>query len=137
MVSRREPRFGNPVAIENPVLSSCADALAGGDDAAEVEGVAAVDELIGGLAGLVTVLAQELDGIGQRKLFAAKTIDEAAAANFSACFEATVAAQQVAPWREVLFLFEEFAKDDAVAVKQCPGDMLQPGLWINGVLRLG
>ena len=63
-------------------------------------------------------LAQALDRLGQRELFAAHAGDEAAAADLAARFEPAVDARQLAPRRGVRLAREQAAEDDAVAAEE-------------------
>ena len=64
--------------------------------------------------------AQRIHRHRQRKLFAEEAVDEAAAANFAAIFEAAEGDQQLTPLGQVGFARKHFAEHDAVALQQHP-----------------
>src|SRR5262249_56747465 len=73
-------------------------------------------------------LADALDRLGQRELFAGHGGDEAAAADLAARLEATVDARELAPGRRVRFTREQPAEDDPVAPHQRAGFELDSSL---------
>src|ERR1035438_9751526 len=75
------------VAVADFAAGDCGNALAGEDDAGEVERVGGGDgDLVGG--GVVAGGMERCDGFGQGELLAAEACDEAAAADLAAGFEA-------------------------------------------------
>ena len=65
-------------------------------------------------------LAQAIDGVGERELFAGHAGDESSAANLAAGLEAAVHARQLTPRRGVRLARQHAPEDDAVAAQQRP-----------------
>ena len=72
------------------------------------------------VGGRAADLAQPLDRVRQRELFAGHAGDEPSAANLAARFEAAIDARQLAPRRAFGFAREQPAEHDAVAPQQRP-----------------
>ncbi len=108
------------VAVANLLAGDGGDALAGDDDADEVDGVGgSYGDDVGGV--VVTCSAYGFYGLGKSELLAAEAGDEAAATDFSAGFETTEDAEEIAPFRGVRLANEEVAEEDAVTGEEHSG----------------
>jgi len=100
------------------------DAVAGDEDAAEVEGIGGGDgdgRLRGARRVLIAGGAELVDDFREGELLAEGAGDEAAATDFSAGFEAAKDGGEVAPLGGVGFAGEEFAEEDAVTAEEDAG----------------
>ena len=114
------------VPVQNALARLRCDALAGRDDAGKIQRVCAADryQLFGILP--VTCFAHQADRLGQREVFAGKTLHETASPDFTPCLEPAEGIQQVAPWRQAVFSFEQPSEHDTVTGQQCTCDMFDP-----------
>jgi hypothetical protein len=108
------------VAVADFATGDGRDALAGKNDADEVERVGSGD---GDLLSrrLIAGRVQGCDGFGEGKLLTSEAGDEAAAADLAAGFEAAEDVEEVAPPGGVGFAGEEVAEEDAVAGEELAG----------------
>lgn len=100
------------------------DAVAGDQDAGEVEGVGGgyiYGELVGSGGVLGAGFAEGVDGFGEGILLAEGAGDEAATADLAAGFEATEDGEEIAPFGGVGLAGEELAEEHAVAAEEDAG----------------
>ena len=120
------------VAVEDLFAGDGGDAVAGDDDAGEVDGVGGGYGDDGG-AVAVTGGAEGVDGFGEGVLFAAEAGDEAAAADLAAGFEAAEDVEEIAPLGGVGLAGEEIAEEDAVAGEEKAGEGFEGGVGAAGL----
>ena len=121
------------VAIENLSAGNCGDAVAGDEDADEIERVGGGDgDGDGAVAG--SGGSEGIDGFRKRELFAAEAGDEATATKYAASFETAENAEEVAPAGSVGLAGEEIAEEDTVTGEQNVGGGLKGGVGAVGLL---
>ena len=111
------------------------NAVAGNEDAGEVEGVGGGDGdgcVVGARGELFAGGAEAFYGFGQAVLLAEGSGDEAAAADFAAGFEAAEDGDEVAPFGGVGLAGEELAEEDAVAAEEDAGVGVEGGFVLSG-----
>src|ERR1700687_3958746 len=101
------------VAVDDLLARDGWDAVAGDDDACEIDGIGGGYGDDGG-ALAVAGGAERLAGRRKGELLAAEAGDEAAAADLAAGFEAAKDAEEIAPAGGVGLAGEDVAEDDAV-----------------------
>jgi len=119
------------VAVADFAAGDGGDAVAGEDDADEVERVGGgYGDEVGGFAGAGR--AERLDCFGEGELLAAEAGDEATATNFAAGFETAEDVEKLAPFWGVGFAGEEVAEEDPVAGQELAGEGFEGGVGLAG-----
>src|SRR6266508_2407398 len=103
------------VAVGDDLVGERGDAASRGEDAHEVERVAAVDVYCLAGLGSPTDGPQALDRLGERELFADEARHEAAAPDLAPGFEPAVDAEQHPPRRRLPFASQQVTEPHAVA----------------------
>ena len=120
------------VAIDDLFAGDGWDAVAGDDDADEVDWVGGGKGDDGGtVAGAGG--AEGFDSFEEGVLLAAEAGEEAAATDFAAGFEAAQDVEEVAPFGGVGFTGEEVAKEDAVTGEEHFGGGFEGGVGAAGL----
>ena len=120
------------VAVEDLFSGDGGDAVAGDDDAGEVDGVGCGYGDDGGAVAVASG-AEGVDGFGEGVLFAAEAGEEAAATDFAAGFETAEDVEEVAPTGGVGLAGEEVAEEDAVAGEELAGEGFEGGVGAAGL----
>jgi hypothetical protein len=106
------------IAVDDSLAGDSGDAVTGNDNSGEVDWVGGGYGDRGGALAAAGG-AEGLDCMRECELLAAKTGDEAAAANLATGFEAAKDAKKVAPTRCVGLADEKIADEDTVAAEEC------------------
>ena len=120
------------VAVEDLFAGDGGEAVAGDDDAGEVDGVGRCHWDDGG-AVAVAGGAEGVDGFGEGVLLAAEAGDETTAADLAASFETAEDVEEVAPAGGVGLAGEEIAEEDAVAGEENAGGGFEGGIGTAGL----
>ena len=136
--------YGDAVLEADGAAGDGGDAVAGDEDAGEVQRIGGSDDdrgfrCAGGMLG--SGLAEGVCGFGEGVLLAEGAGDEAAAANLAAGFETAEDGEEVAPLGGVGFAGEEFAEEDTVAAEEDAGVGVERGVGLfgggDGAMALG
>ncbi len=122
------------VAVEDLFAGDGGDAVAGDDDAGEVDGVGGGYGDDGGAVAAAGG-AEGFDGFGEGVLLAAEAGDEAAAADLAAGFEAAEDAEEIAPFGGVGFAGEEVAEEDCRSGRGACGRRIRGRRRCGGLVR--
>src|SRR6266702_1598252 len=120
------------VAVTDFFAGYCSDALAGDQDAEEVERVGRGDrDKVGGFVRARG--AKGFDCLREGELFAAEAVHEAAPADLAASLQTAEKAKEFAPLWSVRFAGEQIAEEDSIAGKQHAREGFEGGIGAAGL----
>src|SRR5687767_12172936 len=108
----------DPIAIRDERAGGGPNALVGSEDPGKIQRIGGADGDDPAVGGLPADLAKLFHGVGQRELFAAHAMDESPAANLAPCFQPSINAGQLAPWRRARLTREQAPEHDAVPAQE-------------------